>query len=671
MNPDEPDEEEEREARAPAAPLGPAAAQAPRLRRLRRCRRRGLVHALGGVLALLIVAACFFVRLAAIGLPSAWVESLSERLSSDLFSVELSGVSFSLADMALHVGEARVYPKGSVEEPLVRASGAEILLSPRFSAPYAEWVRAVHLRAIVVRVPSNGFQFDVAGKDEKPIAVADFPPIAFSCRMSDAMGLRSRSSSGTVSCRGGIVRVDDFGADMHGPREVPQRLEGSFSCDPAKLVFRSRGKGRMDPAKLDALLRAVDVPVVADEIAKFSFAGAPPAVDADYEYDPSAGVRRLEISLRADAGGVYNGVPFTDGEGLIRLSGEGGWTKLDIVGLRVRRPEGEARATLGFDLPQQTLRFDAVSTADLKRVLVMIGVVPRADDLPLDFDNPTELRADGFVALRREDRALTAISLRVATPAISVRDMPGLRFDHAKAEGVFTNNVLDLASLRADALGGDLDGSVRLAIPAPPDREEMELAYAVRLRGISHAAWSALFGPPIPEDTGRADADLWADGPLADVVSLAPVRTRGELSLDVRNVSAFRIPFFSGLRDKIKTHLATFDPLADDRLKLHATMDAGVIRVESLRIEGGAISITGDGHVWTDGIVNLGVKVHLMNRRTWIGAGLYYLFSPLSSIFAVRATGPYADPSWDSEALFLSGTDVKPAVRPKPAPATP
>ena len=71
--------------------------------------------------------------------------------------------------------------------------------------------------------------------------------------------------------------------------------------------------------------------------------------------------------------------------------------------------------------------------------------------------------------------------------------------------------------------------------------------------------------------------------------------------------------------------------------------------------------------------MNLGVKVHLMNRRTWIGAGLYYLFSPISSIFAVRATGPYSDPSWDSEALFFSGTDVRPAVRPKPPanPATP
>lgn len=653
-----------------AAPLGPAAAQAPRLRRLRRCRRRGLLHALGGALVLLLVAVGFLVRLAASGLPEPWVDSLCRRLSTDVFSVELSGVSFSLADMELRVNEARVYPKGLVQEPFVRASGARIGLAPRRTAPYAEWVRHIQLRSVVVRLPEEGLP---TSGDGTSFAIADFPPIAFSCFSSDVMGLRSHATTGTLSCRGGLLRVDDIRTNLHGPREAEQRMTGTFSCDPVRFALRSSGRGRLDPAKLDGLLRAVGAPSVADEIAKFSFAGAPPEADAAYEYEPAAGVRNLDISIRADAGGVYNGIRFAEAEGRLRVSGTSGWSRVDVTGLRVKRPEGEARATLGIDLDDGALRFDAVSTIDPKRVLAMLEILPREDGLPLDFDNPTEVHADGLYALRRSDGARTAVSFRIATPGVSIAGLPGLRFDHAKSDGSFTNGVLELENVRADALGGDLEGSLRLALPAPPDREETELAYNVRLRGISHAEWSALFGPPVPEDTGRADANLSVEGPLADIVSLAPVRTRGSLALDVHNVSAFRIPFFSGLRDLIRAHLASFDPLADDRLKIRATMDAGVIRVNSLRIESGAISITGDGHVWTDGIVNLGVKVHLMNRRTWVGAGLYYLFSPLSSIFAVRATGPYTDPSWDSEALFLSGTDVKPAVRRKTPdnPATP
>ena len=657
--------------RPTAAPMGPAAEQAPRLGRLRRCRRRGILHAIGAVAVLLAVAACFAVRLAALGLPARWVDSLSEGLSTDLYSVELSGVSFSLASMELRVSEARVYPKGSVRDPVVRAAGARIRLRPRRSAPYAEWVRRIGVRSIAVSLPEDGLPVSPeTPEDEEPFAVADFPAIPFSCRLSDAMGLRTRNATGTISCRDGVLRVDGAGTDLNDPREAPQRMEGSFECETARLALKSRGRGRFDPAKLDALLRAVGAPSVADEIAKFSFAGSPPWAEADYEYDPAAGVRSLDVAIRADEGGAYNGVPFSGGEARLRVSGKTGWTKLDVSGLRLRRPEGDARGDFEIDLEDGTIRLDATSTMDPKRMLAMLGALPDADELPLDFDNPTDVRALGTFALRRGDGARTALSLRIASAGVSAPDLPGLRIDRVIADGCFTNGVLDLPFIRGDALGGSADLSVRIALPAE-ERPETELRAAGTLSGVSHAAWRSLFGETVEGDEGRMDATFEVDGPIADLASREPVRSTGSLDLDVRNVPVFRILFFSGLREFLSLKLAAFDPFAEDRLQLRARMADGVVAVEDLRIEGGAISITGDGNLWTDGVVNLGVKVHLMNRRTWVGAGLYYLFSPLSSIFAVRATGSADNPSWESEALFISGTEVKPAVSPKSPPARP
>ncbi|MBQ9727408.1 MAG: hypothetical protein IJV65_07875 [Kiritimatiellae bacterium] len=650
------------------APLGPAAAQAPRAARLRRCRRRGFLHALGGAALLLAVAFGFVVRFAARGLPAEWVDELSRRFSTDLYSVELSGVSFSLSAMELRVAEARVYPRGVVSGPLVRAAGGRIHLRPRRSKPAVEWIDSVRLRSLAVAMPDGGLSLS-GGDSEEPLAVADFPPVAFACASSDIMGLRTHFTSCTLSCRGGILHADAARTDLHAPREARQRMEGSFECDPARLAFRSTGSGRIDPAKLDPLLRAVGAPSVADEIAKFSFAGAPPEADAVYEYDPGAGVRSLSIAIRADAGGVYNGVRFSSAGARLRVSGPSGWTRLDVEGLRVARPEGETRGSLAIDLDGETLRFDAVSTMDPKRTLAMLGVLSDPGEIPLEFDNPTETRASGVYAIGGGQER-TAIDLRMASPGVSAPDLPGLRFDRARAEGVFTNGVLDLASVRADALGGDIAGTFRLALPGA-GREEADLAAAAALRGVSHAAWTALFREPVEGDTGRADADLSLEGPLADIASLRPVRTRGTLRLDVHDVPAFRIVFFSGLRDFLSRKLASFDPLADDFLHVRARMDAGVVAIDALRIEGGAISVTGSGNVWTDGVVNLGVKVHLMNRRSWVGAGLYYLFSPISSIFAVRATGRADNPSWESEALFLSGTDVKPDVAPEPPPLHP
>lgn len=646
----------------PGFPLGPADEQAPRLRRLRNCRRRGFLHALGGVALLLVVAVCFVVRLAAAGLPASWAEELSGALSTDLYSVELSGVSFSVADLALRVAEARVYPKGTVQDPFVRAAGAEILLRPRRSAPAAEWVREIRIRSLAVLLPDDDGASDDT-TDSEPFAIADFPPIALSCFSADVMGLRIHSTTGLLSCAGGVLRVGGIRTDLHGVREARQRMEGTFEFDPARYSFRSAGKGRLDPAKLDALLRSVGAPSVADEIAKFSFAGAPPQADAVYEYDPGAGERSLEITLRADGGGLYNGVRFSEAFARLRVSGPEEWSRVDVRDLHVVRPEGEARGELSIDLSDGILRFDATSTMDPKRVLAMIGVFSDPGVLPFDFDNPSSVHASGVYALEDDDQERTEVDLRLSTPGVSVPDLPGLRFDRARATGVFTNGVLDLTSVRADALDGDLDGFCRLALPGN-GRDETELCAAAALRGVSHAAWQSLFGETVEGDEGRADIDLAVEGPLDDIVSLEPVRTSGTLSLDVRDVPVFRILFFSGLREFLSRNLASFDPFAEDTFHVRARMEAGVIAIERLRIEGGAISVTGSGNVWTDGVVNLGVKVHLMNHRTWIGTGLYYLFSPISSIFAVRATGSVDNPSWQSEALFISGTDVKPVVDP-------
>lgn len=646
-------------------PFGPATAQAPRLDRLRACRRRGFLHALWGTAILVSLAAVFFVRLAELGLPETWVDELSRRLTTDLYSVELSGVSFSLADMELHVSEARVHPKGSVQKPLARAAGVCIGLRPRRTAPWTEWIREIRLQSLAVSLPEGDMP---SGGDDRSFAVADFPPIAFSCRSSDIMGLHLRHTSGTLSCRGGRLSVADARTDLHEPRESRQRMEGAFECDPARLSFKSSGRGRFDPAKLDALLRAVGAPDVADEIAKFSFAGHPPEADAVYEYDPAAGVRSLDVAIRADGGGVFNGVPFSEAEARLHVSGPSGWSRLDVRDLRVRRPEGKARGELSIDLDGRTIRFDATSTLDPKRTLSMVGALPDVDQLPVDFDNPTKVVASGLIALGRGDSSRTSIRLQIESTGVSAPDLPGLRFDRVRAEGVFTNSVLDLTDIRADALDGDADLALRLSLPAV-GRDETELRIGGSVRGVSHASWASLFGETLEGDAGSVDADFLLDGPVSDLVSLQPVRTTGAIDMTVRNVPVFRILFFSGLREFLSRRLSSFDPFAEDYLHVEMKMADGVIAVEKLRIEGGALSITGSGNIWTDGVVNLGVKVHLMNRRTWIGAGLYYLFSPISSLLAVRATGPSDNPRWDSEALFISGTDVKPAVAPKPQPA--
>ena len=74
--------------------------------------------------------------------------------------------------------------------------------------------------------------------------------------------------------------------------------------------------------------------------------------------------------------------------------------------------------------------------------------------------------------------------------------------------------------------------------------------------------------------------------------------------------------------------------------------------VSKLDIEGTAFSIAGRGRAWTeDRTIDLTLDVHLLNRGTWLGAGVYWLTTPFSKIFAIRASGTVDDPQWSSARL--------------------
>ena len=89
-----------------------------------------------------------------------------------------------------------------------------------------------------------------------------------------------------------------------------------------------------------------------------------------------------------------------------------------------------------------------------------------------------------------------------------------------------------------------------------------------------------------------------------------------------------------------------------DSLELRGALADGVLDVGKLDIEGTAFSIAGRGRVWAeDRSLDLTLDVHLLNRGTWLGAGVYWLTTPFSKIFAIRASGTVDDPEWSSARL--------------------
>ena len=643
-------------------------ADAPALRRRReallRTRGRRFARTAAGVFCLLALAAGYFARLAAVGLPAAWADRIAEAVSTDAFAAELERVSFSLSSLRLRVGAARLYRRGSLREPVADVRNLQVALRPRFAKPGADWIRAVEIESCDVPVPPEFSEPapEPAAAEPPPAAnaaapagggPADFPAIPVLCRRADILGLSAHGLRARLACRGGRLELDGAAASFEDPREPRQRIEGRFAADLARGAFAADGGGRLDPNKLAGLLEGVGEGGIAEELAKFRFPDEAPEVDARYRYDPAAGERLLRLGLRAGSA-LYNGVPVAGFSGVVEVSGDGGWSRVRIADLHVERPEGAVDGTLEIATREGRISFRAESTVDPLRAVALIGLLGPDDALPLVCDNPTVAHVEGVYDYgRRGGTNATDLTVTARGPGFSLL---GLHLDDISGRMTLRGDTLVATNLAASAFGGTCDAWLRLGVGPDAGAEDGRVWLGGAVRGVSWDRLHAeLAGAPPPADGGRGtlEADVSLAAPADEFFAGEFGRAEGSLSLSLRESQVFRIPFFTRLVGLLGDIVPGVDLLMDrDSLALRGALSDGVFAVSKLDIEGTAFSIAGRGRAWTaDRSLDLTLDVHLMNRDTWLGSGVYWLMTPLSKIFAVRASGTFDDPKWSSARL--------------------
>lgn len=630
-------------------PFGSADADPPRTRRerLRRSRGRRFFRALLAGAFLLALALGVVARLAAVGLPEAWTDAIADALSTDDLAVELDRVSFSVASMRLRVGEARIYAKGSLLPPIAEVRGTAVVLRPRLSRPGPDWIASLDVETFSMpEVP------DLPDSPEEEMAdgstLPDFGPAPVRCLAADILGLRAHGMRANLSVRGGQLVLSEGTASTHGPGERPQRLEGVFRVDPDAYRFSSEGTGLLDPNRLCELLRRVGEPGIAEEIAKFDFPGEKPHVDASWRYDPRANERMLRLVLSCGPA-RYNGVPVSGFSGTIVVTGDGGWREVRVEDLRVERPEGAVAGTIRLLPRENLLLFRTESTFDPLRALALVGVLGADEEIPIAFDNPTHATISGVLDYGAETLGGGATDIRGEGRCPGAATAK-IRFEEATGSFAITNGVLAATNLAATCFGGTVAGSLRLDLD-----EGHRFSARARASGVSWDRVHAfVHGEAPPEDgRGTVDADATIEAPARDLFDGDLRTAAGTLSVSLRESQVFRIPFFTDLVGILGAVVPGVDLLMDrDSLELRGALADGVLDVGKLDIEGTAFSIAGRGRVWAeDRSLDLTLDVHLLNRGTWLGAGVYWLTTPFSKIFAIRASGTVDDPEWSSARL--------------------
>ena len=630
-------------------PFGSADADPPRRRRerLRRSRGRLLFRTLLAAAFLLALALGVVARVAAVGLPRAWADAIARAVSNDDFAVELERVSFSLGTMRLRVGEARVYARGTLQPPVAEARGTAAVLRPRLSRPGPDWIRSIEVASFVMpEVP------DLPDSPEEETSsgpsLPDLGPVPVSCIRADILGLRAHSMRANLSVRDGLLVLSEGTASTHGPGESPQRLEGVFSCHPDLYVLSSAGTGLLDPNRLCELLRRVGEPGIAEEIARFEFPDGKPHVDAFWRYAPRENERMLRLVLSCGPA-RYNGVPVSGFSGTIVVTGDGGWREVRVENLRVDRPEGSVSGTIRLLPREDLLEFRAESTFDPLRALALVGVVGADEEIPIAFDNPTRATISGVLDYGAETLGAGATDIRGEGRCPGAATAK-IRFEEMTGSFSITNGVLSATNLAAACFGGSVAGSLRLDLD-----EGRRFSAAARARGVSWDRVHAFARGEAPPEDGRGtvDADAAIEAPARDLFDGDLRTATGTISASLRESQVFRIPFFTDLVGILGAVVPGVDLLMDrDSLELRGALADGVLDVGKLDIEGTAFSIAGRGRVWAeDRSLDLTLDVHLLNRGTWLGAGVYWLTTPFSKIFAIRASGTVDAPEWSSARL--------------------
>ena len=631
-------------------PIGPASGQRERARRLRACRRRGRRFRYFAAFALLL-AIGFAVQLASVGVPREWVDRMAEEASTDDYVVELEDVTFSIPRMRLRIGTSRVCARGTVSEPLVRASGTTVRLRPHWGAPDASWVESVSIDDLVAVLPPEGEAGEGETKETEPkppLDLPDVPPVTFRCARANLMGLSVRRLEATVSIADGVLALEDAAASFEDEDEPPQRVTGSFRFHAPDRMFESAASGRLDPNKLSGMLEALGVGGVAHELGKFFFPDQAPDAEVAFAFAPAREERLLRVALRSD-GGFYNQVPLASFSGTVTVGGTNGWNLVDIDPLRVDRPEGGVDARILVDLQQATVSFEGSGGVDPLRLAGLIGLLNASAELPAAFDNPSKTSFSGTYGFADRSADATDLRFSLRSPALTA---DGIRFARFAADGTMRGRELRIERAEADAMDGALSLEFGLTLPAN-ERERMQVAVSGEVRDTSYFEWLAAFDEPLENpNPGRLDLSLELHGPSDDVFSGRLLESTGSANLAIRNAGLLRIPFFAGLTDLLSDYVPGADLLVDqDALRVEGAFRNGRLDVGTFDLSGGAFSVTGSGRIWTDGELDMTMDVRLFNRETWLGAGMYWLSTPISKLFAIRLSGTLDDPEWGSARL--------------------
>jgi hypothetical protein len=599
---------------------------------------------------MLVLAGVVFLYVLERDMPEPLVRHLSTKLSSGDYLVRIGRATYNLRS-GLHLHHFKAFPKRVADSALLSADEITIDIALGLRVPLQERLQGVTIRnlsmpALPPKRPDK--------KDKKDPVIPDLPPFPLAIETVDILGIKANRLAATIDLNDKQVAVTEV--EIQWPdKAFAMEVAGNVTVDFNTRLVSGSAQGQTFPENILPLLVALHSRAAIRQINCFSKIERP--VNAKVSFDVNIDTRDIALGLDLDVGPcAYRGVPMKFAKGPLWVYDTNNLTTVVIGPIQSESSTGPFAGTLVYRQENESLALDATAAMEQQQLVDIINILNHGELKPVRCEAPLRVSAKGLLALDSTSTATNALTGQVAFSSGSLFNLRVTDMTSDLTINGFTARLDNVAGFTAS--GGKLAGDIEFFFP-------------------QYAATSTVFTTHVSvadtdlSDLSRALNVTNASSPRAGLVSgnmtlngRASSRTIASLSggghIAIRDGLLHRMRLFAGFTDYLARTIPGVSALVNQSSgSMDFTIRDGVLRTDSLLIEGDIFSIQGKGTCDLESEkLDCVVRANIFKQKTIVGRITHFVTMPFTRLLLeFKLFGTLDKPEWSYENIIEKITD--------------
>ncbi|MBQ9431879.1 MAG: AsmA-like C-terminal domain-containing protein [Kiritimatiellae bacterium] len=587
------------------------------------------------------------------GIPGQWLRRLTEKISNESYSVKVERATFSLKDgFRIIRPSVYIHPGSVASSRFVSAEEINLGVSLDPSLGWTNRITDVTVKGLLL--PEIPDQMPKPEKEDQDFELPNLSPFRLTLENPDIFGIRASRLDGVVTVTSRQVELSEAKVAWLN-NDCPEGVNGKLLFDALQKQLTINVSGQALPSYIVPIMDAkvLDCPEVALEMNAFQSVRPPVQAAADISVCLTNSDYTLSLRIDDPNPCVYKGVPVQSLKGELTAGMKSRKPYFTIGPLVAKGGEhGELKGKLSYS--DHKLTFDADSSLPLPHVFDIIGILNHGELDVVKCDTPPTFVGGGSIATESTNAVQNWINGKVSMGSGNILNLP---VRQASAE--FVMNAYTARFDRVSGTtrgGGSAKGTVSFRFPDfDPDRcevltdlilKDVPIADLAKMSGITN------------ELVGVVSGSLTTSS-LVNTNQLGSINGEGKGEMSGGVIA--QMPLFAGLTEYLSKHVPGVSFLVDQSNgSMSFTITNGVLRSDSVLVEGSVFSISGSGtyNIPEDRLDFL-VRVNIFKKASFLGKITRLVTVPVTKLLLeFKVTGTLQKPEWSYHSVVEKITDM-------------